>query len=162
MQDRPTIVTLIDLTDPQIDDLVGLLRDTWPDWYGPTGNGDAAKDLADRHGRDGFPVGVAALIGGRAIGTAAMACASFGKVDAEGPWLIGLVVAPQYRKSGIGSEMIAWLEAEALRRNKHEAFATTREAAALLQRRDWAVLRDVTDEDGKIWQVLRKSITDPA
>ncbi len=139
--------------------LARLMRAAWPDWYGPGGQGEAGADLLDRSREAGLPWGVAALEGDVAVGTAALAATSHGAEPGEGPWLVGLVVAPARRGRGIGSALVAACEAQARAEGRAERgargrgragerprlLATTEAARALLLRRGWTEVRHLAD-----------------
>ena len=122
-----------------------MLRDVWPEWYGPGGPGDAEADLRLRARLAGLPWGVVALEGGRPVGTAALGPASHGAEAGEGPWLLGLVAAPAWRGRGIGSALVAACEAEARRGGHGRLLATTEAAEGLLRRRGWDEVRRLPD-----------------
>ena len=131
--------------------LAHLLAETWPDWYGRPGGNDAGRDLAERAGRTGIPLGLVALgAGGRPVGTVALGLTGHGAEPAEGPWLNGLAVAPDMRRQGIGGQLIAAAEAETARQGYPRLFAAAREAADLFRRRGWCDLRALPDG----WTVL--------
>ena len=84
------------------DPLVRLMQTMWPDYYGKGGPGDAGADLMDRSRHSGLPYGIAACASdGGAIRTAALEKHSYGSKPDESPWLIGLLVAPEWRGQGI-------------------------------------------------------------
>lgn len=139
--------------------LAGLMQDTWPDHYGPGGTGEALADLTARSRATGYPFGIAAYQGDRLLGTGAVTDGtSFGAKTDEGPWLIGLAVAPAVRRQGIGAALVAALEGGARDRGAARIFSTTRTAAGILTRQGWRGLRQVTDDEGTHWQVFCKSL----
>ncbi len=121
--------------------LAGLMRAVWPGWYGPGGEGDADADLRVRSRLEGVPFGVVATEDGRVLGGAALAGTSYGVEEGEGPWLEGLLVAPEARRRGAGSALVAACEAQAWRNGAQCVFATTVAARGLLLRRGWRPLR---------------------
>ena len=126
--------------------LTGFLKDTWPDWYGPDGPGDAARDVAARCRSRGLPLGLVALgPGDEVLGTAALGARSHGARGAEAPWLIGLAVAPEQRRRGIGSALVEAVETRARQAGHAALFAATSSAAGLLGRRGWEELRSHPD-----------------
>ena len=127
--------------------LTEFLKSTWPDWYGPDGPGDAARDVAARCRSRGLPLGLVALgPSGSVEGTAALGARSHGARGAEGPWLIGLAVHPDRRLRGIGSALAAEAEDRARGAGHDRIYAATKLAAGLLRRRGWEDLR--THPDG--------------
>ena len=125
--------------------LAELMRAAWPDWYGSDGPGDAEADLRDRSRRSGLPFGIVAVSGGRVLGGAALAATSHGAEEGEGPWVVGLLVAPGAQRQGTGSLLVAACEAQARREGFPGVFATTAAAQGLLRRRGWEVLHRLPD-----------------
>lgn len=125
--------------------MAGLMRAVWPDWYGPDGQGDALADLRARAG-GGLPHGWIAFAGAEPVGTVALATTSFGALSGEGPWLIGLATAPDWRGRGIGGALIRHVMSAA----PGPLYTTTREAAPLFARLGWKDLRG--SQDG--WRVM--------
>ncbi len=125
--------------------LADLMRAVWPGWYGPGGQGDAEVDLRARSRGDGLPWGVVALAAGRVLGGAALVATSHGAEGGEGPWIAGLLVAPDARGRGVGSTLVGACEDQARREGVPGAFVTTVTARGLLLRRGWRVLRVLPD-----------------
>lgn len=126
--------------------LARIMTDAWPDWYGPGGSGDVSADLA-RRATPGLPQGWLAMVGNAPVGTVGLSDSSFGAETGEGPWLVGLVTDPAFRRRGIGDALIATVE-EAC---QGPLYTTAREARRLFKRRGWQELR----EAGEGWTVLR-------
>lgn len=139
-------------------DTARLLARIWPQHYGGGRPGDATGDLARRIRRDGLPIAVVALQGARVIGTATLSTGSFGKLDDESPWLIGLCVVPDLRGRGLASALVAAIEAVARDQGYQVVHTTTQGARGLLLRRKWQDLRAATDNSGAPWSVLHKEL----
>ncbi len=139
-------------------EVADILCATWPDYYGPGGDGDAAAHVTARAEDQDLPVGFAAITQS-ALGTATLGAQSFGSRPADrGPWLIGLAVMPAARHRGIGTALVAAVEDYARSTGARDIFATTRTATGLLKRRGWAVIRDVADDEAQLWQVCAKRL----
>lgn len=130
---------------------------TWPVHYGPMGDAAVLDHVKERARSDGLPFGFAAFNGDQVMGTAALAAESFG-ADGDGPWLIGLAVAPAHRKQGIGAALIAGV-ADAAKEQGFAKILTTTQATGLFTRQGWAHLRTVEKADrAESWTVLRKAL----
>ncbi|WP_368186089.1 GNAT family N-acetyltransferase [Aestuariibius sp. HNIBRBA575] len=157
-------MTAIDIVDldclgpDQRTQLAQIMTQAWPGWYGTAGQGDASADIAARAEGGDFPIGLAALIDGRAIGTVALSHQSFGQEAGETCWLTGLVVAPEHRGQGIAGRLVAAVADLAKRRGHASICTTTQSARSLLERQHWLHIRDVVDDDRAIWHVLSKSL----
>lgn len=131
--------------------LADLYRAVWPGWYGPQGPSDAGADLAERNRADGLPLGLVALSAGQVIGAAALAAQSFGAMAGEGPWLVGLAVAPAFRRQGIADRLIALAEATA-RPGAPWLYCTTT-TTGLLLRRGWGDLRRAGEGPDRVFRL---------
>lgn len=111
----------------------------WPDWYGPSGPGDAYRDLE----RCLAPAGrlprclVALADGGVPVGTVSLRDTSPGSDRYPGAWLTALVVPQAFRRAGIGARLIAAAETEAQRLGFPEILTATATAQSLVFARDW-------------------------
>jgi GNAT superfamily N-acetyltransferase len=126
-----------------------LLRQTWPAYY-VSGPGDAVKTLTTRSGPGPVPTGWLALWEGQVAGTVAIEETSFGASPAEGPWLVGLAVRDDLRRRGIGLQLI-----KTASRDVAPLWTTTRSATGLMRQAGFAPQRRV-EENGVVWQVLRR------
>lgn len=122
------------------DDLRRLFESEWSDYYGPGGPGDAAADLVAFCSRDALPVGVVALHEGRAIGVAALKAASIDGYPQFTPWAAAALVAPDWRRRGVGARLIAALEEQACRRGDAAIYTGTATAQSLMRRLGWEYL----------------------
>lgn len=122
-------------------DLVALFVAEWAPWYGPTGAGDAEADLAACLNRAKLPLAVVAQgPDGRVLGTAALKHDSLGAELGFGPWLAAVVVHPSCREQGIGSALIAAVEAQARALGFSAIYTSTDAARSLVERRGWQPL----------------------
>lgn len=144
------VVPLSDLTGPQQIQVIDLMIETWPDHYGPDDDGIAEEDFYGRVNPQALPIGFALLDGARAIGTAALSGHSYGQLGSEGPWLTGLAVHPDFRGRGGASLMVQHL----MDKQTDHLWATTQSATGLLERLDWKIIRQQTDEQGKTWNIM--------
>ncbi|MFQ5955865.1 MAG: GNAT family N-acetyltransferase [Kiloniellales bacterium] len=118
--------------------LVRWFIDAWTPWYGPDGEGDAEQDLAACHSRDSLPICLVALgPDGEPLGTAALKSESAGSELGVGPWLAALLVGPVHRGRGVGTALIAAIEAEARRLGFPAIYVSTNVAEGLFRRRGW-------------------------
>lgn len=142
--------------EPQFaEQTAALMTAIWPGHYGPDGPGDAMVDVQNRIAEDRAAIMVQ---DGTVVGTVALAEMSFGS-KGEGPWLVGLCAAAEFRGQGIGTALTTWSMGYA-RQNGHPAlFATTKSTVGVMKRLGWRRLRQVTDQSGS-WTVW-KTVLDP-
>lgn len=130
----------------------------WRPWYGPDGDGDAEADLLACDSRDALPVCLIALDeDGNLLGTIAIRETSVGSDVAEGPWLTGLLVAPENRGKGVGTALVAALESEADRLGFKALYTSTDAADGIMRRRGWENIGSSLSLRGEV-AVFRKSL----
>lgn len=115
----------------------------WADYYGPTGPGDAARDLAEFAQRTGLPVAVIAVQGGELCGIAALRDVSVPTQPPRSPWAAAGLVQPDRRGQGIGARLLRALEEQARAQGYQELFCGTNTADSLLRREGWRLLERV-------------------
>ncbi|MCX7301207.1 MAG: GNAT family N-acetyltransferase [Rhodobacterales bacterium] len=126
--------------------LAEIMQAEWPDYYGPDGPGDARADLGDRSRRAGLPFGLVMLSDrGIPVATATLAETSHGAEGGEGPWIVGLVTANEWRRRGIAAALVAAVETSARTARFSRLYCTTATARGLLLRLGWVALRDLAD-----------------
>jgi len=113
----------------------------WAPYYGPEGPGDAEADLKAASDRDRLPLCLVALdAAGEVTGTIALRAESVISHRHLTPWLAALLVAPERRRGGIGTALIAAVEDEARRLGFERIYTGTDVAAGLIERRGWRPL----------------------
>ncbi|MGO1070612.1 GNAT family N-acetyltransferase [Lysobacter sp. CA199] len=153
---RPRIALLADHAEA-LPPLLRLFEAEWPQYYGAQGPGDAARDLAAYCGRDSLPVGMVAVLDGEVVGVAALKAESIDAYPQFTPWVAAGLVAPPWRGRGIGAQLIAALEAQAMRLGHRALYAGTATAGSLMRRLGWEYL-DTTPQHGVNVAVFRKRL----
>ena len=120
--------------------LVRWLEQEWGPYYGAEGPGDAEADLKAADDRDRLPICLIALnASSGVVGTIALRAESIVSHRHLTPWLAGLLVAPEHRRRGVGTALIAALEDETRRLGYQRLYVGTDEAG-LVQRGDWRAI----------------------
>ena len=139
--------------------LKDLFESEWEPYYGNNGPGDAESDLASSSNRTLLPIALIALKEGLVCGTAALKSQSVTVYPDLSPWLAALVVAPKFRKSGIGSKLIAEIESLAKTLGYVEIYVGVGEKSGLsedtLLRSDWNFVSERDNYSSKV-KVFRK------
>jgi predicted N-acetyltransferase YhbS len=117
--------------------LVRWFVEEWGPYYGPEGPGDAEADLRAARHRDQLPICLVALdAAGDVTGTVALRVESIVSHRHLTPWLAALLVAPEHRRRGIGSALVAAIEGEA-RRLGHKRLYVGTDESRFVERRGW-------------------------
>ena len=118
-------------------ELAAWFIEEWEPYYGPDGPGDAFADLAEARSADVIPICLVALDDdGRPLGTVALKERSVSHQHLS-PWVVALLVRPEARGRGVGSRLLASVEAEARRLGFERIYVATDTATSLLERRGW-------------------------
>ncbi len=141
--------------------LKDLFESEWEPYYGAEGPGDAETDLKNSANRTKLPIALVALVDGNVCGTAALKMESVTSYPDYFPWLAGLLVAPEYRRQGIGEQLIAKIEKLAKQLGYKEIFVGTGEKSGMseitLDKRDWKFI-DKSDYFVSEASVYKKSL----
>ena len=101
----------------------------------------ANKDLQDSCNRDELPVALVAISDGEVCGTAALKAESVSTHKHLTPWLAALLVAPGFRRRGVGERLIAAIEEKAKQLGFHCIYVGTGEGSGTpessLRKRGW-------------------------
>src|SRR5262249_25537553 len=134
---------------------VGEIR--WEEWGHPPEPEDLdwwVTVTANESGRDHLPVTWVAIDQGQAVGAVGLAVFDLEERRDRTPWIIGMVVSPEYRGMGIGSQLLARLQAFALRQDYSEIWvATGGHAVDFYRKNGWEqteILRRSTTETATI------------
>ena len=130
----------------------------WEPWYGPSGVGDAAADLAACCNNDALPVCLVAVDAqGKAVGTATLKPDSVGSELGVGPWLAAVLVPVEYQGGGIGTALVAAIETIAGQLGFESIFSSTDSAAGILTRSGWRAYGATTSLRGPL-SVFRRDL----
>ena len=134
-----------------IDVLADWFEREWEPYYGKQGPGDARADLAARCNRERLPIGFVAMQDDRVLGTAAL-----GRDATTGltPSVIGLLVAPDYRRRGVAGALLGYAEHLARQLGHDEIYMGTSVLLAMLQGKGWQESGDVeflNNERGRVF-----------
>jgi len=114
--------------------LKGLFESEWEPYYGVDGPGDAEADLKNSANRAKLPISIVAIVDGHVCGTAALKMESVTTYPDFFPWLAGLLVATEYRRKGIGGQLIAYIEVLAHALGYKEIYVGTGEKSGMSER----------------------------
>jgi GNAT superfamily N-acetyltransferase len=134
-----------------------LLETEWPEYYGPSGPGDARADLLDCSSATRLPIGFVAFVVGEPCGLAVLKAEPLPALPHLSPWASAGLVAPERRRRGIGARLLAALEQQAREMGFAAIHSGTNTANALLEREGWLLLQRVP-HDGVTLSVYRKAL----
>jgi GNAT superfamily N-acetyltransferase len=117
----------------------------WPGWYGPSGEGALASDVAAfAASAQHLPVGLLAFCNGQAVGFCALKAHSIPSHAHLGPWAAAGVVLPAQRGQGLGAAMLRGLVVHAHALGHAKVYCGTSTAVSLLQREGWVEIETTT------------------
>jgi GNAT superfamily N-acetyltransferase len=134
-----------------------LFQSEWADYYGAAGPGDAHQDLVAYSNRRRLPVGVVAFLGTEPCGVAALKVESISTHKHLSPWIGGGMVAPQFRRHGIGTCLVSALEDMARDLGFTTIYCGTSTANGLLIRGGWRFM-EVVQSDGEAVSIYAKTL----
>ena len=137
--------------------LESWFKSEWPDWYGPSGPGNARQDLRAYSTRGSLPVGLVGFLGKRPVGLVVLKASSISGRPDLAPWAAAGLVHPSYRRRGFGHKLLLALEAVAKEMRFENIYTATASAALLLERSGWAYV-DQSETGGQEVAVYRKSL----
>ena len=135
--------------------LVRLFRSEWPDYYGVGGPGDAQQDLLSYSNRDELPIGLVAFVGADPCGVAALKAESIATHRHLAPWIGAGMVAPSFRRHGIGARLASALEDVARNLGFEAIYSGTSTANSLLIREGWQ-FKELVQYEGEAVSIYEK------
>jgi GNAT superfamily N-acetyltransferase len=134
-----------------------LFETEWAGYYGAAGPGDAHRDLVAYSNRSQLPVGLVAFLDSEPCGVAALKADSISTHKHLTPWIGGGMVAPQFRRQGIGARLVSALEAVARGLGFTTVYSGTSTANSLLVREGWQFM-EVVQHDGEAISIYEKAL----
>lgn len=118
---------------------------------------DRFAKLRERSGRAQIPTTLIALAGKRLLGSISLVVDDMRTRPDLSPWLASLYVAPQHRRRGIGSLLMARVVAEARRLGVDSLYLFTPDLESFYGARGWSRL-ETTDYRGEGVVVMARKI----
>ena len=134
-----------------------LFQSEWAAYYGADGPGNAHQDLVAYSNRGRLPVGVVAFVGPAPCGVAALKIDSIPTPKHLTPWIGGGMVAPQFRRHGIGVRLVSALEDVARGLGFTTVYSGTSTANSLLIREGWQFM-EVVQYDCEAVSIYEKAL----
>ena len=117
--------------------------DEWRELLGVGAAEEIERGLAKWLARDAIPTVLVAVAGEEVIGTVVLKTREFEQFG-EAPWLAGLFVVPQHRKSGIGMQLLRAAEKKAVSMGVHKLYLYTPCAQRFYQTLGWQAKQEMT------------------
>jgi GNAT superfamily N-acetyltransferase len=137
--------------------LARLFESEWSAYYGVGGPGNARQDLLFYSNRYELPVGLVAFVNLEPCGVAALKAESIATHKHLAPWVGGGMVAPQFRRNGIGARLIMSLEDMARSLGYQQMYAGTSTANTLLVREGWRFI-ELVQYNGEAVSIYEKAL----
>jgi predicted N-acetyltransferase YhbS len=113
--------------------------------------------LSDLMTGDGFECALVARTNGALVGSALMVRHELESPHSLSPWLAGLVVAPAYRRSGIGAALVRAVEAHALSVGVADLYLYTWQSRDFYAARGWGAV-ETFEQHGDPMLLMARSI----
>ena len=101
-------------------------------------------------GRDCIPLTVIALVNGQLLGSASLIRHDMDTRLELTPWLAGVFVAPEYRRQGIGAQLVCRVMAEAGKLNVPVLYLYTVHSEAFYSGLGWSLLEHAAYREQKV------------
>jgi GNAT superfamily N-acetyltransferase len=148
--------------NPHLIPVIGEVR--WREW-GHSPEPDTLDwwiDVTAREaGRDDLPVTWVAIDPrGQAVGAVGLGQFDIEERRDRSPWILGMIVAANYRGTGIGSKLMKALERWAYRHGHSQAWvATSGRAVHFYQKCGWNLSEMIERSSGETMSILTKSLS---
>ena len=145
-------MTIEYLADHQetLDTLVQWMHQEWGHVRGGETLEQRRKRFADSMNRDRIPLTVVALEGGELLGSASLIAHDMETRMELSPWLASVFVAEQYRRRGIGAELVRRIMSEAGRLKVPLLYLYTVHSERFYAALGWSLLERTAYRDQKI------------
>lgn len=129
--------------------LITWFRGQWPSYFGTWSDEEMTADFLEDAARDRLPIRLVAFNDGELAGTIVLRQSGSGTMAGYEPELGGLYVPESQRGHGIGTELVKAGMAAARALGFEVVFATTVNAAGILERLGWVSIKMVEYENGE-------------
>jgi RimJ/RimL family protein N-acetyltransferase len=130
--------------------LAQWFRAEWTDYYAGMTNEDVARELSEDLNRDRIPIRLVAIVNGELAGCIVLREQALSSQPNYSPGLGGLYVHPQYRRRGIGAELVRAGMNLALDLGYPVVYATTNAAKGILEGLHWQRVSTITHQGEEI------------
>jgi GNAT superfamily N-acetyltransferase len=144
---------------PELIEPVARLR--WMEWGHPPEPVDFdfwLETTANEAGRDDIPVTWVAIEDGSALGAVGVLRFDPDDFRDRSPWLVGMIVAPDRRGEGIGSELVSTLEGWVASQGFDKLWVATATAEGFYRKCGWTTVASFTDSIGQPAVVLERRL----
>ncbi|HSG44252.1 MAG TPA: GNAT family N-acetyltransferase [Anaerolineales bacterium] len=130
--------------------LTKWFREQWPDYYAVWSQEEMEQDFLEDVSRDRLPIRLVAFESDELAGTIVLRESGSAELPESQPELGGLYVVESHRGHGIGTELVRAGMKLALDLGHEIVYATTVNAAGILERLGWDFLKTVIHDDGEL------------
>src|SRR6185437_3964351 len=124
----------------------GWFHSEWHALLGARSAAEIEAGLAKWLMRDTIPTALVAVAGDEVVGTVALRAREIEHREqfGEAPWLAGLYVVPQHRKSGVGMQLLRAAEKKAVAMGIHKLYLYTPCAQRFYQTLGWQARQEMS------------------
>ncbi len=122
----------------------------WAEYFAGRTLADIGQDFHAEAKRSGLPIRLVAFNDGELAGTITLREQATWTLPEYHPGLGGLLVAEKFRNQGIGTELVRAGMKVALEQGYERVYATTVNAAGILERLGWELIQEVSHGDERL------------
>jgi N-acetylglutamate synthase-like GNAT family acetyltransferase len=145
MMNKPEEISIFLLADvPQhLKTVAGWIFAEWGHLIPGLTDGKVEEKLRTHLNRSAIPLSVVAISAGQPVGTASLMWTDMSSRSELSPWLASVFVAAEFRKRGIGSELVKAIEAISQTLQVQKLYLFTPDQAHFYTRLGWSVLEEM-------------------
>jgi len=130
--------------------LIHWFRNQWPDYHAAMSDEEMEQDFLEDASHDRLPIRLVAFESNQLAGTITLRDNGSAMLPELQPELGGLYVVESHRRHGVATELVRAGMQLAHKQGYEVVFATTVEAAGILERFGWEFLKTIVHEDEEL------------
>ena len=130
--------------------LIHWFRNQWPDYHAAMSDEEMEQDFLEDASHDRLPIRLVAFESNQLAGTITLRDNGSAMLPELQPELGGLYVVESHRRHGVATELVRAGMQLAHKQGYEVVFATTVEAAGILERLGWEFLKTIVHEDEEL------------
>jgi len=147
-----------------IGEVVDLVYRQWADLFtaADTSKAELHEMFRSRAVTNRLPIAIVALSGTELVGTGSIKLSEPGTKPGLSPWLAGMYVKENFRKSGVGTMLVRALETKAAELGVQTLYLSVGAALCFYEHLGWVALERVTSYGVKDVTIMSKNLRSPS